>query len=309
MSFPLAGNDKIKRSVAAWIGNGRLPHALLIEGDAGSGRHTLSRFIANAAVCEGENPPCGVCKGCRLFQGSNHPDIITVAPEDGKKNIAVSQVRALKAEAFIKPHTSNKKVFIIDCADTLNEQSQNALLKVLEEPPQAVMFILIAETKAAFLETIISRCAVITLSVPERSVASAYIKEKTEFSDSEIDKALEISKNNIGRALNILKGASAKTEAAAKEFLLAFLEGDELSMLTVLSRFEKDRVAADKFFKDLKYVTALQIREDPSGIKARALMNFYSQISGFQQSLHTNINLNLLFCNVSCVAKTILEEL
>ena len=112
---------------------------------------------------------------CKNAANHNHPDIIKIAPLEGKKNIAVSQVRELKSDAYIKPHMSQKKVFIIDYADTLNEQSQNALLKVLEEPPENVIFILIAETKASFLETIISRCVVLTLSTPERQTAVEYL--------------------------------------------------------------------------------------------------------------------------------------
>ena len=309
MTFPLVGNEKIKYSVSAWTENRRIPHAVLIEGEVCSGRHTLAAFLAQAAVCEGENPPCGKCRGCSLALSLNHPDIIITAPESGKKNIAVSQVRALKSEAYIKPHSAERKVFIIDRADTLNEQSQNALLKVLEEPPQAAMFILIAETKASFLDTIISRCAVVSLSVPERQAALQYIKSKTDFSESQILKSLEISKNNIGKALKILQGNTVKTEESAREFLEAMLRTDEFSMLTVLSRFEKDRVGAEEFFKELKYAIELEIRKNPKGFRTKALMKFYSEISSFEQSLYTNINLNLLFCSAVCTAKQNLEEL
>lgn len=87
----------------------------------------------------------------------SHPDIYIAAPEDGKKNITVAQIRSLRNEAYVKPHIANGRAFIIDMADTMNEQSQNALLKVLEEPPGNTLFLLIAQSKAALLDTVISR--------------------------------------------------------------------------------------------------------------------------------------------------------
>ena len=82
MSFPLAGNERIKAAVLAAIAERRIPHAILIEGDKGTGRHTLASFISEAAVCDGENAPCGVCRGCHLAKTSAHPDISVTAPID-----------------------------------------------------------------------------------------------------------------------------------------------------------------------------------------------------------------------------------
>ena len=101
ISFPLIGNVNINASVTNSLKEHRLPHALLIEGDAGTGRHTLARFLAKAIVCEGEAVPCGECGGCKAADSSNHPDITTVAPEENKKNIAVAQIRELKSATLI----------------------------------------------------------------------------------------------------------------------------------------------------------------------------------------------------------------
>ena len=90
MSFPLVANEKVKLSVDAWISSKRIPHAILIEGETGLGKHTLAKFLAQAIVCEGENAPCGSCKNCMLSY-ANHPDIITVAPLDNKKSRSVSR--------------------------------------------------------------------------------------------------------------------------------------------------------------------------------------------------------------------------
>ncbi len=303
MIFPLAGNDKIRLSVGGFVAEKRIPHAIIIEGDAGTGRHTLAKFLSLSVLCDGKDAPCGSCKNCNLINSASHPDVSVISPQDNKKNISVSQVRELKEEAYIKPHQANKRVFIIDCADSMNPQSQNALLKVLEEPPQTVMFILIVESKSALLDTIISRCVVLSLTAPEFSIGFDYIKSKTDKDGDLIKQALESSQNNIGKALEILSGSlGTKTEVAANEFLEAMLKADSLSLLSVLSQFEKNRVETDKFIKDLKYLIAGKIRKDTNSFFAKPLTAFYNCLREYEQSLSTNINLNLLFCSMTCKA-------
>ncbi len=310
MSFPLVGNSKIKAAVINALHESRLPHAILLEGDLGTGKHTLANYIATAAVCGNQNPPCGECKNCSAAKSGNHPDIDITAPEDGKKNIAVAQIRRLKSEAYVKPHMSERRVFIIDCADTMNEQSQNALLKVLEEPPGGVMFILIAESKAALLETIISRCVVLTLSPPEAETALSYISETTRYDCDSIADALKSSQNNIGRALSLLAGrSSTKTEAAAKEYLECMRDSDIWGMLEITSAFEKNRVEAEGFFKDLKRETALKLRSNPAAFNAKSLSRLYSLLCELEQSLKANINLNLLFCTLAGKTRDITKDI
>ena len=306
MSFPLAGNARIREALISAVESGRLPHAILIEGDKGTGRHTLAAFIARAAVCEGENKPCGECRGCRLEHAGTHPDIWTVAPEDGKKNITVAQIRALRSEAYVKPHMSARRVFIIDMADTMNEQAQNALLKVLEEPPGSVLFILIAENKAALLDTVISRCTVLSLSPPEISEAEKYMAASTNYTVEQISSALKESGGNIGAALSLLSGGSSGAAKAAEEFIRLMLSSDELGMLKTAAKFEKSRTEADAFLKELKLCTAAAIKKNLSNLlTARTLSDFYTALGGFEQSLATNVNLSLLFSALVCKATEI----
>lgn len=306
MSFPLAGNARIREALISAVESGRLPHAILIEGDKGTGRHTLAAFIARAAVCEGENKPCGECRGCRLEHAGTHPDIWTVAPEDGKKNITVAQIRALRSEAYVKPHMTARRVFIIDMADTMNEQAQNALLKVLEEPPGSVLFILIAENKAALLDTVISRCTVLSLSPPEISEAEKYMAASTNYTVEQISSALKESGGNIGAALSLLSGGSSGAAKAAEEFIRLMLSSDELGMLKTAAKFEKSRTEADAFLKELKLCTAAAIKKNLSNLlTARTLSDFYTALGGFEQSLATNVNLSLLFSALVCKATEI----
>ena len=296
MIFPLAGNEKIKTAVLNAISKKRIPHAIIIEGEEGLGKHTLSDFLSMAAVCGEDNAPCKVCKNCHLADIKSHPDISVTLPEEGKKNISVAQIRSLKNETFVKPHQAKKRVFVIDGANTMNEQSQNALLKVLEEPPGDIVFILITESKAALLDTIISRCVTFTLSPPEQTLAVEYLKTRTDSQTEEIELAIKEAGCNIGKALNLLSGKSdSKTVSAAKDFLQSILRGDEYSALCACAPFDKKRVEADRFFKDLKNEIALYIKKNSSKSGIKGMAALYARFPDYERALLTNINLSLLF--------------
>ena len=310
MSFPLVGNGKIAANVLNAITAKHLPHAILIEGDIGTGRHTLSNFITKAALCKGDNPPCGECSECKMLESGAHPDVTVISPPSDKKNITVSQIRGLRNDAFVKPHQAACRVFIVDFADTMNLNSQNALLKILEEPPNATYFILIAESKAHLLDTVISRCITLTLSTPPTEEAIEYISGNYNYDINEIKAALDSKQNNIGKALWELGGkADSKTSAAAKQYVEFFIQNNAWGMLGVTAPFEKSRIEADKFLKDLKYAVSEKLRENPSSILAPVLSKLYSIICELEKSLVTNINLALLFASLCAKATNIIENI
>ncbi len=304
MSFPLVGNEKIRLSIENALKNRRIPHAVLIDGNRGLGKHTLADFLSKAALCSGSDIPCGECRNCKI---SVHPDVITISPEKKKKSIGVDQIRELKGEAYIKPNLSSSKIFIIDPADSMNEQAQNALLKVLEEPPENVYFILIAENKAYFLDTIISRCVVLTLNSPTTEECVDYISSVTDFEAEEIEDTLKDTGNNIGRALSVLKGkGDTKTAIAAKEFIEYSLRGDQWNALLTLTQFEKSRAETTQLFKDIKLYIAYYIKKNPQSRKSADFFKLYTRIRELEDSLVTNINLSLLFSALTAETKKLI---
>ena len=296
MSFPLRANENVKSAVISAINARRIPHAIMIEGDEGLGKQTLARYISRAAVCESGGLPCGNCRGCRLAEGGNHPDI------------SVAQIRTLRNEAFVKAHSASHRVFIITQAQRMNDQAQNALLKILEEPPAGVIFILITPSRTMLLETIISRCVVLSLSAPCREDAIAAIKEDSNADEQEIIKALDSANNNIGRAKKILnKSADDKTATAARGFIEAWFSGSEYDMLTLLRPFEKNRVLAEEFFGALQLEIARKLREiSKNSIRAKALDTYFDDTKYYLELLKTNVNLSLLFCAAVSRAKTLI---
>ncbi len=296
----LVGNKRVNESLKNLIDDNHLPHAIIIEGDEGTGRHTLSLYIARASLCKGAARPCNTCRDCMLAIGNNHPDIQLFAPEDKKKALSVDQVRKIKTDAFVKSHMDGKKVFIIDKADLLSDNSQNALLKTIEEPPQDILFILICESTAKLLPTVISRCAVFSLFPPEENEALEYLRNNTKKSDEEIIKALRITHNNIGKTLTMLGKRKSEKSQLAEKFLNGVLELDSaVNLMLLLKPLEKDRVRVSEFISELKLITAAKITENTDNTPyLKNLIRIYETVSEMEGLLITNVNLPLFFATL-----------
>ena len=297
MSFPLIGNGRIKESVSALVSAGRLPHAVIIEGDIGTGKRTLARYLAKIAVCESKEPPCGLCRSCHLADSGTHPDIETVAPEEKKKNINVDQIRELRTTAYHSAHTASRRAFIIEQADTMNAASQNSLLKVLEEPPSDVLFILITLSAKNLLETVVSRCMVLSLFPPEAEEALAYLTEKKKLLRDEASILLSEEKNNIGKVLMRLSNSKDSIgRAAAHDYFEAIKKGSALSALISTVPLEKDRLEAGRFTDELSEILTANIKKSVRFIvTAGEYIRMQEIIFEMKPLLETNINLQLYF--------------
>ncbi len=228
-------NVGVKQRIEDMAASDRLPHAIIIEGPEGSGRRTLAGIIARIAVCMGERKPCGMCSACRA--GSS-PDISVIEP--AKSSILVDQIRDIRTAAYILPNQSAKRVFIIPNAALMNEQAQNALLKVLEEPPKTAMFILTCDYTRQLLSTVVSRSAVLSLNVPEQSEVCAYIAANyPQYTEDEI--AAASIGATVGGALATLSGGKRYINEAVSA-IEAMLES-ELELHKCMHAYERDRVA------------------------------------------------------------------
>ncbi len=142
----------------------RIFHAYIVTGSDPEDRARAGALIARAAVCSGAGAaPCGTCRDCVKAQKGVHPDIETVRREEKGKEHTVDSIRALRARAGIMPNEAEKSVHIIEDADFMNLQAQNAMLKTLEEPPEHAVFVLLAENPLKLIPTVRSRCETVTL--------------------------------------------------------------------------------------------------------------------------------------------------
>lgn len=164
------------------------PNAWLLYGKAGIGKLTFARHLAQALLCENPRPdhaPCQQCPSCHLLSQDSHPDLCVLSPEeaDGEPNarkllqIKVNAVREVLDFAHLSSHRGGRRVVLVHPAESMNIQAANALLKVLEEPPEQVLFILISHSKDALLPTIKSRCRQLALPTPGQEEALAWLEQ------------------------------------------------------------------------------------------------------------------------------------
>ena len=156
----LLGNEGLRQRLAA-AGN-HLSHCYILEGPKGSGKHTLAGLLSAAMECEEQNVPCCQCSACRSVLKNEHPDVITV--DSDTATVPIRLIRDMQADAYIKPNQGRRKVYVIPRAGDMQAPAQNALLKLLEEPPEYCAFLLLTDTADKLLETVRSRAVTLTLS-------------------------------------------------------------------------------------------------------------------------------------------------
>ncbi len=234
--FPkLYGNDATKNRIANAIETGRLPHAFLIDGEEGSGRMTLALEIAAALNCENRNDrlsplPCGKCNSCRRIYSFGFADVSVLEKEKGKATLGVDEIRQFRSDMFLSATESSYKVYIIKDAEKMTVQAQNALLIVLEEPPQNVIIMLLAAGTDKLLTTIKSRVQYIAMSRFSAQEIGEYLNAREpranalSRSDSEAFKSLLLGADGrIGKAIQLINPEEAEELAERREAILDFI--------------------------------------------------------------------------------------
>ncbi len=196
------GNEETKRYLEKKIADGSLFHAVVISGKAGSGKKTLLKDILCALVCQDENAPCGVCPSCRKILSGDCVDILTIKPPEGRVYVSIESIRSIYDTIAYTPNDLPFKAYVIEDGSKTLPQTQNALLKLLEEPPNGVYFFILCEDEKKLLPTIRSRCEVFRLKEFSKEEIKYYLKER--FQDGDFDTAAFLADGSIGAAVDIL---------------------------------------------------------------------------------------------------------
>lgn len=157
-------DESVKKALSALDNHGRIPHAIIIESKNKEAALEAAKFLSMYVVCTSDNKPCKVCEQCHKAEIKAHADISYAYPEKKSKTYSIEQMRSVIKDSYIRPNEANAKVYVFEEADKrLTDIAQNSFLKLLEEPPQNVYFILLCESAQKLLVTILSRCTVVRL--------------------------------------------------------------------------------------------------------------------------------------------------
>lgn len=328
----LYGNGKAKERLSSAILSDTLNHALLICGPEGSGKRTLAAEICAALNCESKRSaltslPCGKCNNCRRIYEDNYPDIKKLRRESSKATIGVEELRLLREDMFLSATESEYKIYIIEEADKMTPNAQNALLKVLEEPPRAVMIILLCEEADKILTTVKSRAQTVTMQRFSPTEIADYLISRGRIQSE--DKAKTVgdimsADGRIGKAVDIL--TAPDTVKAERESALSILRAlrvgapyselyaavnalpqkraelsealDTLSVaLSDLIKYKSDRNAPLTFF-----VNTESAREISEGISQKRLLAVYDAVRDAALDNSRNANISAL---TSCLGAKI----
>lgn len=217
----IIGQDMIVRHFQRAIQEGKVSHSYIINGEEHSGKRMLAEAFAKALQCrEGGTEGCGTCRSCLQAESHNHPDIIYVTHE--KTVIAVDDIREQIVNTMdIKPYSSPYKIYIVDEADKMNEQAQNALLKTIEEPPAYGIIILLANNANRLLPTILSRCVLLKIRPADDRQLKQFLMSSLQIPDYSAQIAVSFAQGNVGKAVGY---ATSETFGERKDQILELVK-------------------------------------------------------------------------------------
>ncbi|MCR4671840.1 MAG: DNA polymerase III subunit delta' [Lachnospiraceae bacterium] len=197
----VTGHEQIKESLRNALISKKVSNAYIFCGEDGCGKNTLASAFAKALVCEaGYGDSCGMCRSCMRFESGNHPDVRRIIHEK-PASIGVDEVRAqLVNDVAEKPYYGGRKVYIIDEAEKLTAEAQNAMLKTLEEPPAYAVILLLANSTEPLLPTILSRCVTLNLRAIGQDTVVRYLMQNCGTPEDQARICAAYSQGNIGKA-------------------------------------------------------------------------------------------------------------
>ncbi len=276
-------NEEVKKKLSSAVDSGTLSHALLLTGGTEKERKELSLLLSQALLCKNSPTPCLKCNTCKKIKSGIHPDVIITEGEAGKqRSIKIDTIRDIRSRAYIMPNEAPFQIFIILEASGMGEEAQNALLKILEEPPATARFILASRSRDDFRQTILSR--VTPFAISEDSGQAAGEKENSKavkaaedifsalmtkneakimLSTGALEKDKKNYKNALEKMILMLRNSiiskyrtDSDINITEKKFADVFSEKEIINMQNVLKTLLSD---ADKNANDNLLVTRLAI--------------------------------------------------
>ncbi|MCD8121857.1 MAG: DNA polymerase III subunit delta' [Clostridiales bacterium] len=240
----IVGQDQIKEHLQKAIENHKVSHAYILTGEAGMGRKSLADAFALTLLCEkGGREPCMECHACRQVLSGNHPDLIHVTHEK-PNSISVNDIREqINDTMLVRPYSSYYKIYIVDEAEKMTQQAQNALLKTIEEPPSYAVIILLTTNQDLFLPTILSRCVQLKLKPLRDSVVKSYLVQNRKVPEGDAEVYAAFARGNLGKAIALFSSDDFRRLVQAVLGILRHVKDADISeLLEDIRRLKEDKL-------------------------------------------------------------------
>ncbi len=223
------GQEQIVEHLQNAIKLKKVSHAYILQGERSSGKEFIARVFAMALQCERQGEePCNECRSCKQALSGNQPDIIKVLHEK-PNSVGVEDIRKITGDIAIKPYSSPRKIYILNEAEKMTVQAQNALLKTLEEPPEYAVIMLLTTNVDALLPTILSRCVLLTMKPVSDELVKRFLMKELMIPEYKADVCVAFARGNVGKAKALASSEefdNIKTEAVT---LLKYIRDMEIS--------------------------------------------------------------------------------
>lgn len=312
----IIGHEQIIEHLQNAITMGKVSHAYIFNGPDKSGKKMLAEAFAMTLQCEkGGSSPCGECHSCRQAVSHNQPDIIYVQHEK-PNTLSVDDIRTqVNHDIEVKPYASPYKIYIIDEAEKMNVQAQNALLKTIEEPPAYAVILLLTTNADLFLPTIRSRCVMLNLKAVEDSVIKKFLMEEKQVPDYQADICVAFAQGNVGKAIALASSDDFnELKAAAIQLMKRIREIDLYELSEAVKQISEFKLQINDYFdimmiwyrdilvyKATMDVNSLIFKDEIYDIKKQASKSSYHGIETILEALekaklrlNANVNFDLV---------------
>lgn len=312
----IIGHEQVITHLQNAITMDKISHAYIINGPDKSGKKMLAEAFAMALQCEnGGNEGCMECHSCKQAINRNQPDIIYVSHEK-PNTISVDDIRSqVNNDIGIKPYSSKYKIYIIDEAEKMNVQAQNALLKTIEEPPAYAVILLLTTNADMFLPTILSRCVTLNIKVVADDVMKRYLMKQYLIPDYHAEVCVAFAQGNVGKAILLASSGEFNELKAAVLQLMKRLDDIELyEMAAAIKQINEYKLSINDYFdlimiwfRDILYfkatndVNGLIFKDEVYEIKRQAEKSSYRGIETILEALekaklrlNANVNFDLV---------------
>lgn len=296
----IVGQEQLKEHLQNALATKKISHAYIINGEKAAGKEFIAKIFAMALQCEkGDVNPCQECHSCRQSLSDNQPDIIRVTHEK-PNTISVDDIRAqINNDVAIKPYSSPYKVYIVNEAEKMTVQAQNAILKTLEEPPEYAVLMLLTTNVNALLPTILSRCVVLNMKPVANALVKKYLMEQMQIPDYKAEVCVAFARGNIGKARLLAASEDFETVKSEALSLLKYIQDMELhEIIAAIKKINEFKLEVNDYldimaiwyrdvllFKATNDVNHLVFREEIQSLRKIALRSSYEGIEGVIEAL------------------------